>query len=143
LNTSLKQIIEKIKTVAETSFSDEIQYVEFEQFKFTSKSKVFPQLSYYLPDGALTLGQNVNQVSLHLMFADQVTSQNNEDEYIKEVISDMYDLSSRFVTHLQKVEKWQIVYPINPTQFVKKGADGNGGVEFDLVINLARPCLTT
>tara|TARA_R100000656_G_scaffold120363_1_gene94591 strand:+ start:1296 stop:1727 length:432 start_codon:yes stop_codon:yes gene_type:complete len=143
MNRSLKQIIETIEEVAINSFSDEIKYVKFERQKFTKKDKPFPQLTYFLADTSLQIGQNSNKIGLRLMFVDQIVSKNDQDEYTKEVISDMYDLSSRFVSHLYKENRWSIDLPIALSNFVAKGADGNGGVEFDLFINLSKPCLTT
>lgn len=138
--TSIKQAIETIEETASDFFADELIYARFQKDQFTEKDKDFPAMQFYYADGGLSFGQNANQLGLVLKFADQISGQNNKDSYRKEVVSDMFNIASRFIDKLERPKGLQFTTDVPTVFFDMSGKDGLGGVEVTITIFIAKPC---
>lgn len=136
------QAIKAIEDTITNNFSDEIKAVYFEKFTDTRKGKVFPQLSFYYAQDGNQFGQNVNQVSFNFEFLDSVSARKNKEQYRKEIESDLFQVASRFKDYLTREKGFNFDPTTAVTMFDNRYKDGLGGVEFTLVINLPKPCLT-
>jgi hypothetical protein len=139
--TSIKQTIEKIEDVITNNFSDQVRTVYFEKYADTQDSKNYPRLSFYYSDGT-SFSSNMNSVALDFEFLDAISGRLNKNDRRKEVVSDLFQIASKFVSKL-KDEGLLIEEPVSVTTFDNKYKDGLGGVSFTLIINIAKPCLAT
>lgn len=142
MTNSISQAIDTIKSAIENNFSDEIKFVNFAKETATDKSKDYPRVQFYFGSGT-AINENVNLAALQFQFLDQAIGQNNNDEYRKEIISDMFQTASRVIEYLKRKESMVINQGISITPFDSRWKDGLGGVEFTLIINIAKPCLAT
>ena len=140
---TIKQLIDTIKDAASIDFADELQAVYYEKYIDTQDTKAFPRLSFFIPDGGLSLGSNSNQAVFTFQFLDLLSGQNKEWEIREELPSDLFDLASRFLTWLYYEKEVNIEYPISVNHVDKKTKDGLTSISFDITINLARPCLNS
>ena len=140
--TSIKETIEVIETAAADYFSNEIVEIYFEKFTNTKLEKAFPQVSFYYADAGTTTTLNTNVVSLQFEFLDVISGRKDKDDRRKEVVSDMFDLASRFVTHLRQNENLLIDPNVPMTPFDNRYKDGLGGVEFTLNVTMIKPCVS-
>lgn len=143
LQNSLKQVIETIQDTVENSFSDQIVEVFFEKFSDTKKAKDYPVLSYYLDTDGLSIGQNVDTVTLKCELMDVISGREDKDERSKEVVSTCFSIASQLVKYLQDAKGLFINNPVAVTPFDNRYKDGLGGVEFTLVISIGAICLSS
>tara|TARA_R110001606_G_scaffold357686_1_gene509149 strand:+ start:34 stop:453 length:420 start_codon:yes stop_codon:yes gene_type:complete len=138
MQTSIKQIIENIKVVVKTNFT-EINYVDFEKYADKGLDKTGVRLVYSLAD-TMTFNLQVDTFALKFEMLDLINTIGNEDERRKEVISDCFGISSMFVDYLKR---YGYYFPdsIAVTTVHKRYKDGLGGVEFTINFDLQKTCL--
>ena len=137
MKKSIKQVIESIEAL---SF-DEIELIAFEKYPDTNLDKIYPLLTFYLDDAAMTFDRNVNLFNLRFRLLDVVSSQGDKDLRRKEVISDCFGIASGFVEYLRSNDfGMNSVTTATPLSSVLK--DGLGGVEFTVTFNIEKICLT-
>lgn len=141
--TSIKQTIETIEDTITNNFSDEVKAVYFEKYTDTRKEKTYPQLSFYYSDSGTAQNDNVNIIALDFEFLDVIVGRDNINSRRKEVVSDLFDVASRFVTYLRNTNNLLIDPNVSITPFDSKYKDGLGGVQFTLLISIFKPCLIT
>ena len=141
LQNSLKQVIETIQDTVENNFADQIVEVFFEKFSDTKKAKDYPVMSYYIDDSGLTIGANVDTVTLRCEVMDVISGWENKNERTKEVVSTCFSISSQLVKYLQDAKDLYINDTVTVTPFDNRYKDGLGGVEFTLVISIGAICL--
>ena len=141
LQNSLKQVIETIQDTVENNFADQIVEVFFEKFSDTKKAKNYPVMSYYIDDSGLTIGANVDTVTLRCEVMDVISGWENKNERTKEVVSTCFSISSQLVKYLQDAKDLYINDTVTVTPFDNRYKDGLGGVEFTLVISIGAICL--
>ena len=138
MQTSIKQIIENIKVVVETNFT-EINYVDFEKYSDKGLDKTGVRLVYSLAD-TMTFNLQVDTFALKFEMLDLINTIGNEDERRKEVISDCFGIASMFVYYLKR---YGYYFPdsISVNTVHKRYKDGLGGVEFTINFDLQKTCL--
>jgi len=138
MQTSIKQIIENIKVVVETNFT-EINYVDFEKYSDKGLDKTGVRLVYSLAD-TMTFNLQVDTFALKFEMLDLINTIGNEDERRKEVISDCFGIASMFVDYLKR---YGYYFPdsISVNTVHKRYKDGLGGVEFTINFDLQKTCL--
>ena len=138
MQTSIKQIIENIKVVVETNFT-EINYVDFEKYVDKGLDKTGVRLVYSLAD-SMTFNLQVDTFALKFEMLDLINTIDNEDERRKEVISDCFGIASMFVDYLKK-NGYYFPDSIQVNTVDKRYKDGLGGVEFTINFDLQKTCL--
>jgi len=138
MQTSIKQIIENIKVVVKTNFT-EINYVDFEKYSDKGLDKTGVRLVYSLAD-TMTFNLQVDTFALKFEMLDLINTIGNEDERRKEVISDCFGIASMFVDYLKR---YGYYFPdsISVNTVHKRYKDGLGGVEFTINFDLQKTCL--
>jgi len=138
MQTSIKQIIENIKFVVKTNFT-EINYVDFEKYSDRGLDKTGVRLVYSLAD-SMTFNLQVDTFALKFEMLDLINTIGNEDERRKEVISDCFGIASMFVDYLKR---YGYYFPdsVAVTTVHKRYKDGLGGVEFTINFDLQKTCL--
>jgi len=138
MQTSIKQIIENIKEVVQTNFT-EINYVDFEKYSDKGLDKTGVRLVYSLAD-TMTFNLQVDTFALKFEMLDLINTIGNEDERRKEVISDCFGIASMFVDYLKR---YGYYFPdsISVNTVHKRYKDGLGGVEFTINFDLQKTCL--
>lgn len=136
MKTSIKQVIESIEGLT----FDEIRQISFDKYPATNLDKICPFLTFYLDDGAMTFGNNVNTFNLRFRLLDVISDQGDKDLRRKEVISDCFGIASGVVEYLKRNDYGvATVTPASPINSILK--DGLGGVEFTVTFNIAKICL--
>ena len=138
MQTSIKQIIENIKVVVKTNFT-EINYVDFEKYSDKGLDKTGVRLVYSLAD-TMTFNLQVDTFALKFEMLDLIGTVGNEDERRKEVVSDCFGIASMFVDYLKR---YGYYFPdsISVNTVHKRYKDGLGGVEFTINFDLQKTCL--
>jgi hypothetical protein len=138
MQTSIKQIIENIKFVVKSNFT-EINYVDFEKYSDRGLDKTGVRLVYSLAD-SMTFNLQVDTFALKFEMLDLINTIGNEDERRKEVISDCFGIASMFVDYLKR---YGYYFPdsISVNTVHKRYKDGLGGVEFTINFDLQKTCL--
>tara|TARA_R100000951_G_scaffold36059_1_gene30568 strand:+ start:925 stop:1344 length:420 start_codon:yes stop_codon:yes gene_type:complete len=138
MQTSIKQIIENIKEVVQTNFT-EINYVDFEKYSDKGLDKTGVRLVYSMAD-SMTFNLQVDTFALKFEMLDLINTVGNEDERRKEVISDCFGIASMFVDYLKR---YGYYFPdsISVNTVHKRYKDGLGGVEFTINFDLQKTCL--
>ena len=138
MQTSIKQIIENIKFVVKSNFT-EINYVDFEKYSDRGLDKTGVRLVYSLAD-SMTFNLQVDTFALKFEMLDLINTIGNEDERRKEVISDCFGIASMFVDYLKR---YGYYFPdsVAVTTVHKRYKDGLGGVEFTINFDLQKTCL--
>ena len=138
MQTSIKQIVENIKVLVETNFT-EINYVDFEKYADKGLDKTGVRLVYSLAD-TMTLNLQVDTFALKFEMLDLISTIDNEDERRKEVISDCFGIASMFVDYLKK-NGYYFPDSISANTVHKRYKDALGGVEFTINFDLQKTCL--
>jgi len=138
MQTSIKQIIENIKVLVETNFT-EINYVDFEKYSDKGLDKTGVRLVYSLAD-TMVMNLQVDTFALKFEMLDLINTIGNQDERRKEVISDCFGIASMFVDYLKK-NGYYFPDSISANTVHKRYKDGLGGVEFTINFDLQKTCL--
>jgi|TARA_R110000782_G_C14540554_1_gene383688 hypothetical protein len=138
IQTSIKQVVENIKVIAQTLFP-EIAFVDFAKYHDKGLEKEGVRLVYSLSD-SMSFNMHTDLFSLDFEMLDLLETLQDPDERILEVTSDTRDISSSFVDYLKK-NGYYFQDSVSVTKVDKKYKDGLGGVAFTLDFNLAKTCL--
>ena len=138
IQTSIKQVVENIKVIAQTLFP-EIAFVDFAKYHDKGLEKEGVRLVYSLSD-SMSFNMHTDLFSLNFEMLDLLETLQDPDERILEVTSDTRDISSSFVDYLKK-NGYYFQDSVSVTKVDKKYKDGLGGVAFTLDFNLAKTCL--
>ncbi len=138
IQTSIKQVVENIKVIAQTLFP-EIAFVDFAKYHDKGLEKEGVRLVYSLSD-SMSFNMHTDLFSLDFEMLDLLETLQDPDERILEVTSDTRDISSSFVDYLKK-NGYYFQDSVSVIKVDKKYKDGLGGVAFTLDFNLAKTCL--
>ena len=100
MQTSIKEIVEGIKNVAQVYFTDEIKFVSFNQFPTSDFDKNCIGLIYYIDSYPSSV--NTSKVSIRLEFLDLIDTMSDIDESKLEAFSDTQGVGAGFVQYLDR-----------------------------------------
>jgi hypothetical protein len=140
MQTSIKEIVEGIKNVAQVYFSDEIKFVSFNQFPTASFDKNCIGLIYYIDSYPSSV--NTSKVSIRFEFLDLINTMSDIDESKLEAFSDTQGVGEGFVQYLDR-NGYRIDEAVTKTKIEPKTNNGVGGTEFIVTFNYLKDCFIT
>jgi hypothetical protein len=140
MQTSIKEIVEGIKNVAQVYFTDEIKFVSFNQFPTASFDKNCIGLIYYIDSYPSSV--NTSKVSIRFEFLDLINTMSDIDESKLEAFSDTQGVGEGFVQYLDR-NGYRIDDAVTKTKIEPKTNNGVGGTEFIVTFNYLKDCFIT
>jgi hypothetical protein len=140
MQTSIKEIVEGIKNVAQVYFTDEIKFVSFNQFPTASFDKNCIGLIYYIDSYPSSV--NTSKVSIRFEFLDLINTMTDIDESKLEAFSDTQGVGEGFVQYLDR-NGYRIDEAVTKTKIEPKTNNGVGGTEFIVTFNYLKDCFIT
>ena len=140
MQTSIKEIVEGIKNVAQVYFTDEIKFVSFNQFPTSEFDKNCIGLIYYVDSYPSSV--NTSKVSIRLEFLDLINTMSDIDESKLEAFSDTQGVGAGFVQYLDR-NGYYIDEAVTQSLIEPKTNNGVGGTEFIVTFNYLKDCFIT